>query len=57
MEDKLNQDIINEGTNLELEFTEDPNSYLNLDKWDSIGGPSNTNMNETIHVLVINYIP
>jgi hypothetical protein len=57
MEDKLNQDIINEGTNLELEFTEDPNSYLNLDKRDSIGGPSNTNMNETIHVLVINYIP
>lgn len=57
MEDKLNQDIINERTNLELEFTEDPNSYLNLDKWDSIGGPSNTNMNETIHVLVINYIP
>lgn len=34
MEEKLHHDIINEGTNVRQDSLEDPNSYLNLDRWD-----------------------
>jgi hypothetical protein len=46
--EKLNYDIINERENVELESAQDPNSYLNIDP---------TNLNESICILIIRYIP
>jgi hypothetical protein len=62
MGEKLIHDIINEGTNVELDSTEDLYSYLNLEGGDPADTPSNTikdlaNVNETICLLVIKYIP
>jgi hypothetical protein len=54
MEAKLMEDIINKGSNAQLDYVEDLYSYLNLEEGDSTNASIDvTNVNEIIYIRLL----